>query len=97
MTDERVDRGDEGAGEQAERLERERREMEERSGDLEREIGSTREEWESKKSGSIAPGAQEPPEDLDVSGAEPYDLSEDDRESSTDEDGDSDAHDDSDS
>ena len=85
MSEERADRGDEGAAEQAERLEREARRMEERAGELEREVGGAREDWVSKKrSGLTAPGAQDPPEDLDVSGAEPYVLSEGDGEASAD-------------
>lgn len=67
---------DEGAREQAERLEDEAQRMEGRSTELERDIGTAKEDWESKKSGSLASGAQDQPDDLDVSEAEPFELSE---------------------
>jgi hypothetical protein len=59
------EREDEGAGEQADRMEDRARSMEERSEELERDIGNTRSDWDSKKgeSSGAVPGAQEPAED----------------------------------
>ncbi len=83
--------GDEGAGERTEQMEDRSRRMERRSSELEREIGEAREDWQSKKSGSSAPGAQteeggsdlvdesEEPADFDLSGEQGDEESEEER------------------
>jgi hypothetical protein len=49
---------DQGAGEQADRLEREADQMEERSSELGEDVEGQRREWESKQEEDAVPGAQ---------------------------------------
>ncbi len=49
---------DQGAGEQADRMEREAERMDERSSDLAKETEGLRSDWESKQQEDAVPGAQ---------------------------------------
>lgn len=79
MDDERERQTDGGASERADEMEHRARRMEGRSSELEGDIAGAREEWDSKKTGGSAPGAQteEAASDLVDESEEPegFDLS----------------------
>ena len=66
-----------GAADEADRLERERQRMEERSSELEDEIGSARETWESRKGADEVPGAQDELDESELEAAPDEEQSED--------------------
>src|SRR3954463_2462282 len=72
MTD-RDDAARQGHQEKADEVERELDEMEQRSGNLEGEIGETREDWESKKRDASVPGAGAAPGERSDGGTDPDD------------------------